>query len=33
MGYIAELQLRKLAQPMRKNGYGQYLLQLLKGTM
>ena len=33
MGYIAEPQMRKLAEPMRKNGYGQYLLQVLKGTM
>jgi len=32
MGYIAEPQMRKLAEPMRKNGYGQYLLQVLKGT-
>jgi glucose-1-phosphate thymidylyltransferase len=33
MGYIAEPQMRKLAEPMRKNGYGQYLLQVLKGNM
>jgi glucose-1-phosphate thymidylyltransferase len=33
MGYIAEARMRKLAEPMRKNGYGQYLLQVLKGTM
>jgi glucose-1-phosphate thymidylyltransferase len=33
MGYIAEPQMRKLAEPMRKNGYGQYLLQVLKGAM
>ena len=32
-GYIAETQMRKLAEPMRKNGYGQYLLQVLKGTV
>jgi dTDP-glucose pyrophosphorylase len=25
MGYIAEPQMRNLAEPMRKNGYGQYL--------
>ena len=30
MGYIDEEQLRVLAKPLRKNGYGQYLLQLLK---
>ena len=30
MGYIDEMQLRKLAEPYRKNAYGQYLLQLLK---
>jgi glucose-1-phosphate thymidylyltransferase len=29
MKYIDEAQLEKLAQPMRKNGYGQYLLSLL----
>jgi glucose-1-phosphate thymidylyltransferase len=33
MGYITEDQMRKLAEPMRKNGYGQYLLQVLKGKM
>ena len=33
MGYIAEPQLRKLAEPMRKNGYGQYLLKVPKGNM
>ncbi|MBE0568674.1 MAG: glucose-1-phosphate thymidylyltransferase RfbA [Deltaproteobacteria bacterium] len=32
MGFIKEPQMRKLAEPMRKNGYGQYLLQVLKGT-
>ncbi len=30
MGYINEVQLEALAEPMRKNGYGQYLLQLLR---
>ncbi len=30
MGYINAKQLRHLAQPMRNNGYGQYLLNLLK---
>jgi len=29
MGYIADDQLRKLAEPMRKNAYGQYMLQVL----
>jgi glucose-1-phosphate thymidylyltransferase len=29
MGYIDRAQLERLAEPMRKNGYGQYLLQLL----
>jgi glucose-1-phosphate thymidylyltransferase len=29
MGYIDENRLRALAEPMRKNGYGRYLLQLL----
>jgi glucose-1-phosphate thymidylyltransferase len=28
-GYIDEQQLRKLAQPLKKNSYGQYLLELL----
>jgi glucose-1-phosphate thymidylyltransferase len=32
-GYVTESQMRKLAEPMRKNGYGQYLLQVLRGTM
>jgi glucose-1-phosphate thymidylyltransferase len=30
MGYIDEKQLRKLAEPFKKNGYGQYLLQILR---
>ena len=30
MGYIDERQVRQLAEPMRKNEYGQYLLQLLE---
>ncbi len=30
MKYITELQLKKLAEPMKKNGYGQYLLNLIK---
>jgi glucose-1-phosphate thymidylyltransferase len=31
MGYIDDAQLEKLAQPMKKNDYGQYLLAILKG--
>jgi glucose-1-phosphate thymidylyltransferase len=30
MGYIDEKQVRKLAEPLKKNAYGQYLLNLLK---
>jgi glucose-1-phosphate thymidylyltransferase len=30
MGYIDARQLRQLAEPMKKNGYGKYLLQLLE---
>ena len=30
MGYINKNQLTKLAQPLKKNGYGEYLLNLLK---
>ena len=30
MGYIGAEQLRALAAPLSKNGYGQYLLQLLQ---
>ena len=29
-GYIDAARLQELAEPMRKNGYGQYLLRLLK---
>ena len=29
-GYIDDEQLRKLAEPLKKNGYGQYLLHILK---
>jgi glucose-1-phosphate thymidylyltransferase len=29
-GFITTLQLEKLAQPLAKNGYGKYLLSLLK---
>lgn len=31
-GYIDAAQLETLAQPFRKNGYGQYLLQMLSGA-
>lgn len=31
MGFINEEQLEKLAQPLLKSGYGQYLLNLIKG--
>jgi glucose-1-phosphate thymidylyltransferase len=31
MGYIDDAQLKTLAEPMRKNGYGQYLFELLEG--
>ena len=30
MKYIDKAQLNKLAQPLKKNGYGQYLLKLTK---
>jgi glucose-1-phosphate thymidylyltransferase len=33
MGYIGAQQLEALAAPMRKNGYGQYLLALLQETI
>ncbi|MGQ9846445.1 MAG: glucose-1-phosphate thymidylyltransferase RfbA, partial [Bacteroidales bacterium] len=29
MGYIDSKQLRKLAEPLKKNGYGKYLLQII----
>jgi glucose-1-phosphate thymidylyltransferase len=32
-GYINSEQLEKLAQPLKKNGYGQYLLRLLRETI
>ena len=32
-GWISSEQLEKLAQPLAKNGYGQYLLRLLKETV
>jgi dTDP-glucose pyrophosphorylase len=31
MGYIDEAGLEKAAQPLTKSGYGQYLLNLLRG--
>ena len=33
MGYIDAEQVRRLAKPMEKTGYGQYLLQLLSGPL
>ena len=30
MGYIDSLHITKLAQPMGKNGYGEYLLDLVR---
>ncbi len=30
MGYITKVQVRKLAEPLKKNNYGQYLLNLVK---
>ncbi|GAB3825852.1 hypothetical protein GCM10028895_35960 [Pontibacter rugosus] len=30
MGFINEEQLRQIAEPLRKSGYGEYLLQILK---
>jgi len=33
MGYVSDAQMRKLAEPMLKNGYGQYLMRVLKGNM
>ena len=30
MGYIDAHQLKRLAEPLRKNGYGQYLFQILR---
>jgi len=32
MGFIDELQLRKLAEPLLTSGYGEYLLRLVDGT-
>jgi len=33
MGYIDAAQVEKLAEPLKKNGYGQYLLQILKDNI
>jgi len=33
MGYIDEAQVEKLADPLKKNGYGQYLLNMLKQSV
>jgi glucose-1-phosphate thymidylyltransferase len=30
LGYIGAEQLQRLAEPLKQNGYGQYLLQLLQ---
>jgi glucose-1-phosphate thymidylyltransferase len=30
MGYVTEEQIRRLAEPLAKNGYGQYLLKMLE---
>jgi glucose-1-phosphate thymidylyltransferase len=30
MGYIDAAQVERLAQPLRKSGYGEYLLQMLE---
>ena len=32
LGYISREQLARLAEPMKKNGYGGYLLQLASGA-
>jgi len=31
MGYINDEQLREIAAPLRKSGYGEYLVRLLEG--
>jgi len=31
MGFIDDAQLRAIAEPVRKNAYGQYLLELVDG--
>ena len=30
MGYISKEELKQIAEPLRKSGYGEYLLKLLK---
>ena len=30
MGYIDAEQVRRLAEPLKKNGYGEYLMQIIK---
>jgi glucose-1-phosphate thymidylyltransferase len=32
MGYISAEQVERLAEPMKKNGYGQYLLEMIQST-
>jgi len=32
-GYITAAQLEELAEPLKKNGYGQYLRSLLQGRV
>jgi glucose-1-phosphate thymidylyltransferase len=32
-GFITEQQLRNLAEPLKKSGYGEYLLGLLKFSL
>jgi glucose-1-phosphate thymidylyltransferase len=32
MGYIGEDDVQRIAQPMRKNAYGQYLLRMLQAA-
>jgi glucose-1-phosphate thymidylyltransferase len=33
MGYIDATQVQRLAEPLCKNGYGQYLLQIIEEKM
>jgi glucose-1-phosphate thymidylyltransferase len=33
MGWIDATQLQRLAEPLRKSGYGDYLMQLLEGSI
>ena len=33
MGYITVSQLKKLAEPLKKSGYGKYLMDILKGSI